>query len=281
MKVLTYKYIAPNEQGIVEALDRSAYMTPQYINMVEDYLASVQLTGKAAFLYVGGVTLSASEARVVSDKGCYRESVHPSGVQIKELSAYHMHKWISRINGKENIDYANINSNTCASSMYSLYEAQELFAKGFDEVIIVAEEKTSYNTLRVFDEHGIELKVGEGLAIMHLSKDGSDITDCKWSFEYNRNPFGTTTSGYLSVDTDSVLIKPHGTGTDNNESAEQELCMDRPQLRYKEQIGHTQGVSGLLEICMALDDPNVYADTLCVSAGLGGFYGSCILHPRK
>lgn len=276
MRVLSYEYIMPNKDGIVEALDRNGYMTPQYIEMMDEYLSKLEVKGKVAFLYVSGVTLSASESRVTEDLGKYRVALNYSGVCLKELVAYSMHKWIGCLQGKENIEYANISSNTCASSMYSLYEAEQLLNRGFDEVVIVAEEKTSYNTLRVFDELSIDLKIGEGCAIIHLGKDGSDIVDCKWSYEYNRNPFGVTTSGYTKVNTASDYVKPHGTGTDNNESAEQVLA-DRPQIRYKEKYGHTQGISGLLELCMVLDE-EVRGRVLCVSSGLGGFYGSCIVN---
>lgn len=279
MKVKSYRYIKPNGNGIVDSLDRNDYMTAQYIDKVYDYITSVNLKGRCAFLYAGGVLLTSGETRNAEDKGIYREAAKDTGLCIKELAAYSMHKWIGCLKDKASIEYANINGNTCASSMYSIYEAARLLEDGFDEVIIVAEEKTAYNTLRIFDEMRIDLQVGEGLAIMHLSKDGEgiDISDAKWAYEYNRNPFGTTTVGYLKVDTDSDMVNPHGTGTENNESAEQLVIADRPQLRYKETTGHTQGVSGLLEVCMVLDDPNANGDVLCISAGLGGFYGSCIV----
>lgn len=276
MRIASYKCITPNAEGIVDTLDRQDYMATQYIELAYDYLDTVTLKGKSAFLYAGGAVLPASEARNTPDKGIYREKAKQSSICIRELAAYGMYKWIGCINGKENIEYANINGNTCSSSMHSLYEASKLFEEGYDEVIIVAEEKTAYNTMRIFDEHNIDIKIGEGLVIMHLVK-GDQITDCKWGYEYNRNPFGTTVSGYKKVFSDCDYVNPHGTGTDNNESAEQAVYGNIPQLRYKESIGHTQGVSGLLELCMVLEEP-IKGSVLCVSSGLGGFYGSCILH---
>jgi len=279
MKVLSYKYIKPNEDGIVEGLDRQGYMTPQYIEMMRDYLDTIELKGKCAFLYAGGAMVTASEARNAEDKMVYREHEKKSTSVIKELAAYSMHKWIGSINGRDTIRYANVNANTCASSMHSLYEASKLLDDGYDEVIIVVEEKTAYNTLRIFDEHGINIKVGEGCVVIHLGKAKTpadeDITDCKWEYEYNRNPFGVTTTGYARIISECDMIKPHGTGTENNEAAEQ--YGDTPQLRYKEKYGHTQGVSGLLEVCMVMDE-DVSGRVLCVSSGLGGFYGSCIVH---
>lgn len=280
MKVLSYKYLLPNESGIIPELDRSGYMTPQYISLVQEYLSTVTLSGKVAFLYAAGVVLLASEARNTKDKQIYRERALDSSICIKELAAYSIHKWIGSFNGKENIQYANINANTCASSMFSLYEAEQLLNQGFDQVVIVAEEKTSYNTIRVFDEHKIDLKIGEGLAIIHLGKAtdpaDEDITDCQWSYEYNRNPFGVTSTGYSAVFTETDYINPHGTGTSINEDAENAVYGSIEQLRYKGQIGHTQGVSGLIEVCMVLDE-NIQGNVLCVSSGLGGFYGSCII----
>ena len=279
MKVLSHKYILPNEDGIVKELERDGYMTSQYISMMQEYLDKLEVKGKVAFLYAGGVLLPASEARNAVDKEKYRENINTSGTCIREVAAYSMHKWIGMINGKENIVYANINGNTCASSMYSLYEAERLLNDGFDEVVIIAEEKTSYNTLRIFDEHSINLKVGEGCAIVHLGKAANpvdeDIVECKWAYEYNRNPFGVTASGYTKVLSECDYVKPHGTGTVNNETAEK-VYGDIPQVRYKEKYGHTQGVSGLLEVCLVLDEA-VEGRVMCVSSGLGNYYGSCIV----
>lgn len=276
MKINSYKYIAPNNFGRVASLIRDNYMTPQYIQLVSEYLSTITLTGKTAFLYAAGVVLSAAETRNVVDTGKYDLSQNSSTLCIKEITAFSMHKWIGNIKGKENIKYANINGNTCASSMFSLYEASKLLEDGFDEVIIVSEEKTSFNTLRVFDEHRIDLQLGEGLAIIHLGK-GDQITDCKWSYEYNTNPFGVTSEGYCDVFTKCDYVNPHGTGTTINERAESFVYGNIEQIRFKEYTGHTQGVSGLLEICMLLDS-DYTGKILCVSSGLGGFYGSCILH---
>ena len=276
MKVISYKHVLPTDKGIVETLDRQGYATPQYIDLVYDYIKGIKLEGRCAVLYSAGAAVSASEARNVHGKSTYREEPKESTSVIKELAAYSMHKWIGLLDGKENIEYANINGNTCASSMYSLAEAEELIARGFDKVIIIAEEKTSYNTLRIFDEHSIDLKVGEGLAIIELGK-GKGISNCKTWFEYNRNPFAVTSNGYSKVYTESDYVNPHGTGTEVNEAAESLVYKDTKQLRYKEKFGHTQGVSGLLEVCCVLSE-DLVGSVLCVSSGLGGFYGSCIVN---
>ena len=270
MKVSSYKYIINQELG-------DGYMTQQYIKLLKDYITGIELKGKTAVLYAGGVLLSASEARNTVDKGTLRRSVQDSTMAVKELSAYSMHRWIGLLKDNDKVEYASINGNTCASSMYSLYEAEKLMNDGFDEVIIIAEEKTSYNTLRVFKESMIELEVGEGVAVMHLTKDGNDIHSCKWGYEYNRNPFGVTESGYRKIWQECDIVKPHGTGTNNNEEAEQAVIGSKEQVRFKEEIGHCQGASGLLEICMLLDDTSVAGKILCIASGLGGFYGSCLV----
>lgn len=286
MKILNYKYCAPDPSTLkVLELDRAGYMTAQYIDIMSSFVDSIKLSGKVAFLYAGGVMLPASEVRMTTDNGKHRESTNASKVAIRELGAYGMHKWIGAFKDKDKIVYANINANTCASSMFSLYEASKLLDDGYDEVIIIAEEKTSYSTLRLFDEMGIDIPVSEGCVIVHLGKAANpadeDITDCKWSYTYNSNPFGTTGEGYKKVLSDCDVVKPHGTGTANNEAAEIAITEGKNQLRYKETYGHSQGVSGLLEVCMALDDKEALGDILCVSSGLGGFYGSCVLHKGK
>ena len=271
MTVNSYRYL------INPDIDVNGYMTPQYIKLLRGYLQGIELTGKTAVLYVGGALLSPSEARNTDGSKDLRRDAQNSTMAVKELAAYSMHKWISLLCNNGRVEYANINGNTCASSLYSMYEAERLLDNGFDDVVIIAEEKTSYNTLRVFEESMIDLKVGEGVAVMHLTKGGDDIHSCKWAYEYNRNPFGVTESGYNKVWQKCDAVKPHGTGTDNNESAEQLVISDVRQVRYKEEIGHCQGASGLLEICMLLDDDSVSGSVLCMAAGMGGFYGSCIV----
>ena len=48
-------------------------------------------------------------------------------------------------------------------------------------------------------------------------------------------------------------------------------------LGYKDKIGHCQGASGLIELCMVLDDDKLKGKILCTASGLAGFYGSCLV----
>lgn len=282
MFIRDYFYLKPTidcgDHIEIEGINREDYATPQFIEKAP----KIVLDRPTAVLVAGGVGIHQSESRDVNSvKDRYIGSVpfNKSTRLVKEISAYSLHKWIGEMENNQFVEYANVNHNTCSSSMYSLYEAERLLSSGqVDEVIIIAEERTSFNTIRIFKEHGIPLIVSDGFAIVRLWKDGGlEITDTKWTYEWNRNPFGVTESGYLKVDGEADKVKPHGTGTNNNDSAEKVLFRGREVINYKKDIGHSQGASALLELCM-LADSEVEGDILCVASGLGNFYGSCVLH---
>ena len=282
MQIRNYQYIVPTKTAgdhiEIEGVNREDYATSQFIAMANE----IVLDRPTAVLYAGGVGIAQSESRDVTGVNSrYIGTVayQKSTMLIKEISAYSLHKWIGSMINNEYVTYANVNHNTCASSMFSLYEAERLLESGeVEEVIIIAEERTSFNTIRIFKEHAIPLIVSDGFAIIRLwNGNGIKIKDIKRKYSWNRNPFGTTVAGYNMVDSIADTIKPHGTGTANNNKAEEELIKDREVIYYKKDIGHSQGASALLELCMLLDDDSVSGDVLCVASGLGGFYGSCIL----
>ena len=263
----------------ISSIDRSSYMTSVYMDKFSKKLRKIKLTGRTAVLYAAGTTIALGESRNYSGDYSCSLNKEDSAIALKDSTGYMLHKYIGKLvsNGCD-IVYANINSNTCASSMHSLYEAEDLLSNNrVDNVVIISEEKTSHNTLRVFAEMGISLKPSDGFACMVLSRGGKGIkiTDTKWEYEYNRNPFGTTKDGYSKLLCDADSVKVHGTGTDNNTFAE---SIFKNQIEYKSKIGHAQGASGLLEVCMLIDDDNVHGDILCVASGLGGFYGGCKVH---
>ena len=286
MFVIDYFYKVPtvdkNDHIEIEGINREDYATDQYRRIAP----TIKLTKPTAVLYAGGASISQSENRNASnvpDKYAGTVSYQDSQIFIKEINAYSMHKWIGDMKNNEFVVYASINGNSCASSMYSLYEAERLLNNDeVEEVIIIAEERTSFNTIRIFKEHYIPLTVSDGLAIVRLSKSDNgnniEITDTKWKYEWNRNPFGVTKKGYLTIDNKTDMVKLHGTGTPANNKAEEVLTTNKDSINYKSKIGHSQGASALLELCMAIDDENAKGDILCVASGLGGFYGSCILH---
>lgn len=265
----------------IEGLDRSSFATNQLIELIPQ----IVLTRPTAVLYCAGAVVNQSESRDPSTTNSrYVGSVpyQESTLVIKELASYSIHQWIGSMQGTEYVKHASIVANTCASSIYGLYEAQRLLDAGVvEDVVIIAEERTSFNTIRVFKENRIPVQVSDGLAVVRLSNRpiGAQITSCKWAYEYNRNPFGVTASGYELVNTASDIVKVHGSGTVNNSNAE-EVFADRQLVEYKSKIGHSQGASAAVELCMMLDDVHI-GRILCVASGLGGWYGSCILHKTK
>lgn len=259
--------------------DRVKYMNMQYIKMFKEQLSGIQLEGKVAFLYAGGIGVHNAESRNYEGGYSCSQPQLIAGPVIKDLQTYMMHKYIGILTRNNDITYANINSNACASSLFSVYEAERLLRdKTVDHVIIVTEEKTSVSTMRIFHEHNIPLKIGEGFACIVLSNKGNGniIRDTKWEYRYNRNPFLVDVEGYKKVCTKCDIVKGHQTGTEQNDQAEAEVFGDKV-FGYKKDIGHAQGASGLIEMCMVLEDDEVKGDVLCVASGLAGFYGSCIV----
>ena len=258
--------------------DRTTYMTADYISKFGKDISDIKLSGKVGVMYASGASLHQGESR--SYLGSYTNTleIQPSGPIIKELTAYMLHKYIGLLNNDNDIVYANINSNTCASSMYSIWEAKQLIDSGkLDHAIIIAEEKTSFNTIRIFHEHHINVNPGEGFALIVVSKEGAGVPllDAKWEYSYNRNPFLVDAVGYQKVKCEADVVKGHKTGTEQNDSAEIEVFGSI--YGYKDKIGHCQGASGLIELCMVLDDNNLKGKILCTASGLGGFYGSCLV----
>ena len=82
-----------------------------------------------------------------------------------------------------------------------------------------------------------------------------------------------------SLDTNGVdLVKTHGSGTDRNTMEEMKAIefLECSKIGYKQEIGHTQGCSTIVEICMMLDREE-FTKALVLASGLGGFYGGCIV----
>jgi hypothetical protein len=176
MQVVKYFYKCGEEvlEDRVQLLEnRTSYMNAEYTKMFKNDINSIKLDGKTAFLYVGGAGIHNAEGRNYVGTEVNSQPILEDGPVIKDLQAYMMHKYIGMLvkNGN-NITYANINSNTCASSLYSVYEAERLLRDSIvDYVVIIAEEKTSFNTIRIFKEHQIDVKPGEGFACIVLGKE--------------------------------------------------------------------------------------------------------------
>lgn len=281
MVISKYLYEVGNDQkeDRVELVsNRESYMTRDYISKFKHALSNIKLEGKVAVLYAAGASLHQGESRCYRGEYTNSLEIQSSGPIIKELTAYMLHSYIGLLNQDNEIVYANINSNTCASSMHSIWEAKQLIDNGIVEhAIVIAEEKTSFNTIRIFHEHQINVMPGEGFALIVVSKEGNGVPllDAKWEYSYNRNPFLVDILGYQKVKCEADVVKGHQTGTEQNDNAEKEVFGN--VIGYKDKIGHCQGASGLIELCMVLDDDKLKGKILCTASGLGGFYGSCVV----
>lgn len=265
----------------IPELDRFEYMTPQYIEMFYEQLNSIKLNGTVGFIYSCGASAHQADLRTCSRPNYSNtlSGVYESYVVSKSMTAYMMHKYANILckNGND-IRKVDIVSNTCASSLYAIATAEKWLDE-VDHVVIISEEKTSFDTVRIFHEHRIDVKASDGFVCAVFSKEGSgrQITDCKTAFMYNNNPFLASAEGYKLIDTKGTeIVKVHGTGTSVNDKSEEEVFGDRICIKYKDKIGHSQGSSGLLELCMVSDEVQD-KDILCAASGFGGFYASCII----
>lgn len=239
---------------------------------VEQTRLRVSLSCPTAFLYIDGVSFPASDADIGTDSS----ALVPV---IKTTSSYSAHCWVRSFINNEHIVLVDTISSTCAAGIQALYEANKLLESGqVEEVIIIGCERISNATLKLFKELNINITCGDGFVYMRLSK-GEGISDIKWGYKFNNNPFMCTkdTLDKLAPNYPVNYVKLHGTGTKSNEDAEAGLMLLGKNLRYKEIIGHTQGVSSLVETCLVLDDDNIRGRILVTANGLGGYYGSFTL----
>lgn len=272
---------------------RERYMSDVHVKLYKDELAQFKgsPTLKSALLYIGGGLEHHSLSRYHQ---CHTELPRSTAV-VKSQVGYAAHKYALLIG---NIDYLSINANACASAMYVIYEAQNLIGKeGFDEVFIVGEEWVEPNELLLYKQLGIGITCSDGFVVARFVKHDqrcftSDPLFAKatWLFHQESACLNFSKAGYAKVlqnyKYDQIdVVKTHGTGTENNNEAEDgaiaDVLGDVEKLYYKQSIGHSQGVSALLEICVSLDDKNLKDKTiLALASGLGNFYGG-VLYGRS
>ena len=273
MRIIDYQYITGTtlRDNIVTIpqLKRDKLAARQFIELTH---FDIELTRNTAFLYLGGTTVDQSEAGMGTGNGVYFPA-------IKSGTSFCAHQWISKFMNKEHLVHMEVIEGTCAAGINALKRAQELlYSIGIDEVIIIGHERITQEVVRSFKELGMPITCGDGFVYMRLEQ-GYDISDIKWRWAYNPNPFVFTRE-----DIDTLLppyrigyVKLHGTGTEHNTDAEAGLTEAATPLTYKEEIGHTQGISALLETCIVLDDPNVRGRILVTANGFGGYYGAFTL----
>lgn len=276
MQISDYKYIIGTEKRdryyAIPELNRLKPSIQQFIDLAN---LDITLTVPTAFLYINGFSLSPSDS-----------SLNPVDIKnympvIKGGSSYIAHEWISTFQNKELITHVDILSGTCAAGIQAMYEAKRLFnEKKVKEVIIIGTERTSPDTLRLFKELRIPVTCGDGFVYMRLLDSGDDISDVKWKFAHNKNPFEFTQEQINSLIPAYAVdwVKLHGTGTKANTHAEKEISKLGYVLTYKESIGHTQGISAMLETALVLDCNRITGKILVTANGLGGFYGAFTLH---
>lgn len=280
MRIIDYKYIIGTEPRdgyiAIPELDRQTPSVPQFIELAN---LTIKLTRPTAFIYVDGFSMSPSES------GLNTTNVDNYMPVIKSGSPYIAHEWVYTFQNKEHLLKVDIMSGTCAAGIQALHEADRLLKSGtVQEVIIIGGERITQDTLRLFKELRIPVTCGDGFVFMRvdLAFNNTEIVHAQWKYHFSNNPFlftlkaiNTLNPGY-PVD----FVKLHGTGTEANEAAEAGLAKLGIPLRYKPKIGHTQGISALLETCMVLDDQNIQGNILVTANGLGGFYGAFTLVKR-
>lgn len=280
---MTADLLMPNASMLIsDTLDkRDGFMNEVFYELYKDEISKFKTVGKTALLYIGG----AGEHHSVSRNF----NLTPKGVMpVKSQLGYIASKTAKRLG---NISYLSINSNACASSMFALKEAYELLANDFDDVIIYGEEWVEEVELFLFRQHGIDLVCSDGFFILHLTKEAANtfaqIDKPSWVWNDDKSPFEVSKEGYLKAMEKFKLekfdlIKTHGSGTPQNNKAELEAIQEyftyTKTMEFKSYIGHSQGVSTGLELCMLLDSFMGNNKHILINAsGLGNFYGSCAI----
>lgn len=258
-------------------LDRSKYMTQELGKYLKEFAEGV--TGKnVALLYAAGPIIHHSDSRNFE---CNNSGVvvAKSQVGLNVMSVAKMFKNVE-------FEFVSVNGNTCASSMYSLYEAQRLLEE-YDKVIVVAMEMTEASQILMFEQLGVDVVCGDGLGVLVLNSSSgiARIDEVVWKWNNDRSPMSVSKEGYLKVLNELALndidiIKPHGTGTNRNDEAENEAIDEiglghATKKMYKREIGHTQGASTAIELGMLLDEMSSGTKGLVLASGMGGFYGGC------
>lgn len=263
---------------IIPELSRNKYMTKEYIRLFKDQLTDVNIVGSCAFLYAAGPASHHNDIRDIKGiDGPKGSAVIKGQVGFTVYTVANMY---------DNIEHVSINANTCASSMYCLHEARWLLEQ-YDNVIVYAEDMVDDTEMLLFKQLGIDLVCSDGIAMMHLTRSRTDnsiaeIPHTAWGWNKDTSPMGVSKEGYNKVLdkfnlSDINLVKPHGTGTFRNDQEEDLVISQRfPNakiVKYKPEIGHTQGASALIELCMLLDREDNFT-AICIASGLGAHYGA-------
>lgn len=207
-------------------------------------------------------------------------------------------------------DYISSDGTSCISSMHALFLADLLIKAGkLDTVVVVSTDNAlAPEYLRIFGENGISKSLAEesdpNCRKFHLSQ-GVNVTvltglECSAkaellgiavTAEQHATPLGIREdgAGYRAAITEALadasltpdmidFVKPHATNTADNAIESQVINSIFGEIRavsYKEQIGHTMGVSGIIETNKAIEEhKGVF---LSLSAGMGNVFAGAVV----
>lgn len=267
-----------NDRVILD-VDRSKYLANSLGVYLSDWMKTLSVGDKVAVLYAAGPAIHHSDSRNIQN------TVRNGTIVIKSQIGYSIFELLREV--PYDIEYVSGNTNTCASSMYSLYEAYGLLKQGFTDVIVLTMEMVEETQELLFKQLGINLLCGDGVAGLHFSNNPSDIciSEVTWKWNKDVSPMSVSSNGYHKVLADldvhdCDVVKLHGSGTERNTieelAAVYEILPNVKTISYKESIGHTQGASTAIEMCLLTDDTS-WKKAVMLASGLGGFYGGCVI----
>lgn len=283
MKIASYHYVTGSvltDLGMeIPNIDRDAVSYVAYKKYTNEYMSKIEPlgSGKNALVVVGGPMSTHSDVRNIL------HTAKDSAIAVKMIGGYGAYN-IARMFTKFDFDFIDIDAMTCASGLSAIHKANRLFQEGYTDVVLYAVDIIEETQLLLFKQLGIDLLCGDGVGILHLSTEGEYIiADTTFCYNQDSSPMSVSCEGYSkvvnSLDTMGVdLIKTHGSGTDRNTLEEMKAIedLDCKKIGYKQEIGHTQGASSVVEICILLDREK-FTKSLVLASGLGGFYGGCII----
>lgn len=271
----------------IKSIKRDDYTFNAMYDLTREFTNTITTTGKTALLIAGGPAIHHSDTRTNNNLKQYNSNI-PIKAQLG-YGSYNLARWFKQVD----ISYMSINSNTCASSMYCLHEAMQLLNKDYDSVIVYASDMVEESQLLLFKQLGIDIICGDGVGILVLTKNKTENSKARfintsWVWNLDPSPMSVSSEGYSKALRDLNqdyydIIKPHGTSTGRNDIAEKEAINSsikfNKEYTYKDSIGHTQGASTVIELCMLLSNEDVSTSNsiLLLASGLGGFYGGASL----
>ena len=283
MKINSYFYkIADSKSNlgmIIDGIDRDQVTYQAYSKITNNYCSNVTSIGegKQALIVVGGPMSTHSDVRNVL--GTSKDS----SIAVKMIGGYGAYN-IARMFKHFTFDLIEIDAMTCASGVSAVHKACNLFKSGYTDIIVYASDVIEETQLLLFKQLGVDLTCGDGVGILHLTSVGDfSVLDTSFCWNKDSSPMSVSKEGYCkgvsSLNTDGGdLVKMHGSGTSRNTEMELEAIkdFDCKKVEYKSEIGHTQGASSIVEICIMLDREE-FTKALVLASGLGGFYGGCII----